>query len=1410
MAGMLKKTAVGIAVIWAFALVRAPGLFAQENYEWSMSWIDVYEDWRAIASSQDGTILVLGAYGGFLYSSSDSGNTWTQRIDSVSRSWRAAASSSDGSKMVAVVWAGNIYTSSNYGETWTEHEIVSSGHWISVASSSDGSKLAAAETSGYVYTSTDYGATWVKRTGSGSREWNVIASSSDGTKLVAVAGSISAGNHIYTSTDSGETWTERAGPTHRNWQAVTSSSDGVKLAAAVDGGNIYTSGDSGVNWAALAGAGSRDWSSLAMSSDGVRLIAADSTTGNVYTSVNSGVDWAEETSTSGTTVAMIPDGSRVFVLGEDALGIYVGGTSEIVFSPDIDTPASGSITTTSAILGANIRHAGGTITAAGVAYGTSINPELSGTHVSTDITGGNFTVSVTGLSSNTLYHYRGYATNSAATSYTADSTFTTMPQAPVAGAATNVTASSFTANWSAAPGTADVTYRLDVATDSDFTNFVGLYNGREVSGISESIGSLDPITYYYRVRAVNAQGASENSATITVTHVPPTVNTPVSSSISRTGATLGATVQSDGGSELLTVGVVYATTPDPVHGGDGVILEFVDVPATGAFTVNVVNLLPDTVYHYRGYAINSSGPSYSADATFRTGTHDWSAHMCSSLWRYMTFSADGTHLVGAINGNHIHSSTDYGANWTALTNSGVRAWSAVTSSADGSKLVAGTLYESGGSGRIYTSSDYGATWTQQAGAGERTWMHLASSADGQKIIAAVESGYLYTSSDSGVTWNERTGAGSRSWSSVASSSNGVRLAATRAGSGTYVYISDDSGVTWTEQPEAGSRDWRAAAMTADGSKLYAAAYGGGLWVWTASEGWALLPTGLGAWTRLTCSPDGTMLVGAVGQKIYTSFDSGQNWSEQMGPGSHYWHHLAMSADGSKVAASQMDPGCVYIGSIPTAPLIDTPTATPVGPTEEILGAYIRGSGGSTMISSGVYFGTDPDPSGPFRTSDDTSGEFTISVTPLSGNTLYYFKAYAENYAGRSYADEASFITLPDAPESAAATGIGATGFTANWEAVSGTEAVTYRLDVATNSGFTSYVTGYQNRSVTGTSRAVTGLNPGQPYWYRVRAVNATGTSANSDSINVETALAAPTVNTPTATALGTTSATLGATIQSNGGAAVTGAGVAYGTSANPTIGGTKVVSDAISGAFTVSATGLTPNTLYHYRGYATNSVNTGYTADATFTTVANAPTANAATAINETGFTANWAAPSGAATITQYRLDVATDSNFASLVSGYGNLAVPGTSMAVTGLNGGTPYWYRVRAVNAGGASASSEPVEVHTLETSSITLSAPDGGEILRAGSGLSIAWTYTGTPGADVLIELLKDGLTELVIEENAPIGSGGVGSFGWSVPSGLRPGMDYRIRITSTTKATCTALSGEFTISGDITPVLKLLLD
>jgi hypothetical protein len=294
------------------------------------------QNWYSVASSADGTNLVAAAFGGNLYTSTDSGLTWVPR--DVPRAWWSVASSADGTKLVAVtrvsgiippISDGYIYTSTDAGANWSQHgtqhvwasvtssadgsklaaltgmgaeegALGASGHGLhtstdsgvtwtfqsnlslgagnSVASSADGMKLVVVLAGSPIYTSSDGGATWTAR--DPVQPWVAVASSEDGARLVALAnGGMGSGGYIYTSVDSGGAWTERG--SWQSWRSVASSSDGQRLVAAAEGGFIYTSIDGGLNWAQRGSV--RPWQSVASSSDGTKLVAV-ATNGYIYTS----------------------------------------------------------------------------------------------------------------------------------------------------------------------------------------------------------------------------------------------------------------------------------------------------------------------------------------------------------------------------------------------------------------------------------------------------------------------------------------------------------------------------------------------------------------------------------------------------------------------------------------------------------------------------------------------------------------------------------------------------------------------------------------------------------------------------------------------------------------------------------------------------------------------------------------------------------------------------------------------------------------------------------------------------------------------------------------------------------------------------------------------------------------------
>ena len=245
--------------------------------------------WRSIASSSDGTRLASVAENDGIFTSSDSGLTWTRRTNDTLISWSAIASSSNGANLIAVSSSTGIATSSDYGVTWTYNPI--SGDFRSVTSSTDGTRLAMAENNGYIWSSSNSGATWTQTNTDSLRPWTGITSSSDGSKITAVEST----GRIWTSFSAfNATLTEQMGSIVAQWQSVASSSDGTKLVAVVNGGRIWTSSDSGVTWIQRTIDQNRFWLSCASSSDGSRLIAV-ANIGRIWTSSDYGITWTLRT-----------------------------------------------------------------------------------------------------------------------------------------------------------------------------------------------------------------------------------------------------------------------------------------------------------------------------------------------------------------------------------------------------------------------------------------------------------------------------------------------------------------------------------------------------------------------------------------------------------------------------------------------------------------------------------------------------------------------------------------------------------------------------------------------------------------------------------------------------------------------------------------------------------------------------------------------------------------------------------------------------------------------------------------------------------------------------------------------------------------------------------------------------------
>lgn len=138
--------------------------------------------------------------------------------------------------------------------------------------------------------------------------------------------------------------------------------------------------------------------------------------------------------------------------------------------------------------------------------------------------------------------------------------------------------------------------------------------------------------------------------------------------------------------------------------------------------------------------------------------------------------------------------------------------------------------------------------------------------------------------------------------------------------------------------------------------------------------------------------------------------------------------------------------------------------------------------------------------------------------------------------------------------------------------------------------------------------AASGLTCNTTYYARAYATNPTDTGLGSIQ-SFTTSACNPTVTTQAASSITDTSATLNGNITATGGANATVRGFAWGTNSTLSGGDTATTTDTVgqpfgTGAYTGATSGLTCNTTYYARAYATNSSGDGLGSIQSFTTSA--------------------------------------------------------------------------------------------------------------------------------------------------------------------------------------------------------------
>ena len=293
--------------------------------------------------------------------------------------------------------------------------------------------------------------------------------------------------------------------------------------------------------------------------------------------------------------------------------------------PTLTTTAVTAVTTNSASSGGNITANGGAeVTERGICWGTAANPTISGSKTSDGSDVGTFTSAMTGLTANTDYHVRAYATNSVGTAYGNEIIFKTLP---IVGATVTTTTPTFTATTATAGG--NVTLDGGSAVTERGVCWSATANPNVTTGtkvvaataglgtFTVSISGLQPGTTYHVVAyAINTSGTSYGSdVAFTTLATKPTVTTTTDANPTQTTATVGGEVTSTGGAAITERGVYWGLLADPSTTGTKAVATLGQL---GTFTVALSNLSPATKYYIEAFATNAQGTEFGTEASFTT------------------------------------------------------------------------------------------------------------------------------------------------------------------------------------------------------------------------------------------------------------------------------------------------------------------------------------------------------------------------------------------------------------------------------------------------------------------------------------------------------------------------------------------------------------------------------------------------------------------------------------------------------------------------------------------------------------------------------------------------------------------------------------------------------------------------
>ncbi len=541
-------------------------------------------------------------------------------------------------------------------------------------------------------------------------------------------------------------------------------------------------------------------------------------------------------------------------------------------------------------------------------------------------------------------------------------------------------------------------------------------------------------TYYVRSYATNATGTgygADSSFTTAAVASIPNVTVTSASSITASSVVMGGTITGNGGSPVITSGVVYSQSPFPVLGAPGVIDSTTNPLVTsGSFSIQAAGLSQGTTYYYRAYAINLVGIAYSAQDSFTTDI------IVSALPYFQNFdsSAASGWSAAAINGgaNNWVRGTPVKAAFNAAY-SAPYAWvtklSGTYDHAHHAALVSPQfdmtgisvdpvvrfrhkfITEAGWDAGIVEISIGGGAWT--------------------KLDGVVGTGSNFNTTTSTAWYNNTVGSGpigapkfSGNSNTYSSQTSGWLLSQTvltgAAGQSNirfrFRFGSDASGADEGWMIDDIEVIQVTAPFVQTGSvtniAINTVTVSGSI---SSNGGAAITASGIIVSTT-PAATRGTALMDSSNNPVISSGTFQLNIGGLTGATTYYIRAYAVNAVGTSYGPDSSFTTNVF-AVVPTLGISAVDVNHITDSSATVSGSIIS-NGGGTITASGIVYGINPNPALGVGAVDSTttplvlSGAFGFNLKGLSSGTTYYLRSYATNAAGTGYSSQDSFITDP--------------------------------------------------------------------------------------------------------------------------------------------------------------------------------------------------------------------------------------------------------------------------------------------------------------------------------------------------------------------------------------------------------------